>query len=65
MKEINITKDELEYYSNPQIGNAVNEPSPLYNKLKLSFEEESKDCITLEEFGKRWKEAINNDPRFT
>ena len=64
MKEIFITEEELEYYSNP--ASVVNEPTVPY-KHQLSFEEEVKKhkCITLEEFGRMWKDSIDNDPRFT
>ena len=64
MKEIFITEEELEYYSNPAL--VANEAAVPYEP-QMSFEEEVKKhkCITLEEFGRMWKEAIDNDPRFT
>jgi len=55
MQEMFITEEELEYYSLPT--SVVNEPTIPY-KHQLSFEEESKDCITLEEFSRRIGEAI-------
>ena len=55
MKEMFITEEELEYYSNPAY--VVNEASVPY-KSQLSFEEESKDCITIDEFSRRIGEAI-------
>ena len=63
MKEIHITEEELEYYSSPT--SVVSEATAPY-KSKISFEEEVKKhkCITLEEFGKMWKDSIDNDPRF-
>jgi hypothetical protein len=30
----------------------------------MSFEEASKDCITLEEWAEMWDKAIMEDPRF-
>jgi hypothetical protein len=55
MEPIYITEGELEYFTNvPLI--ACEATIPL--KPQMSFEEEAKDCITLEEFGKRWKENI-------
>ena len=57
MKAINITEEELEYYSNPIYTNTVKESTVPY-KPQISFEEESKDCITLEEFGIMWEESI-------
>ena len=55
MQEIYVKEGELEYYINPT--SVVNEPTAPY-KSQLSFEEESKDCITLEEFSKGIGEAI-------
>ena len=58
MKEIFITEDELEYFTNiPQV---VSE-EPVYMKPEMSFEEAVKACngITLEEFSKMWEESIN------
>ena len=63
MEEIYITEEELEYYSNPISTDMLNDETVPY-KPRISFEEESKGCITLEEFGKMWKDAIDNDPRF-
>jgi hypothetical protein len=55
MKEIFITEQELEYLTN--IPAMVCEETIPY-KSKMSFEEESKDCITLEQFSKNIDEAI-------
>ena len=55
MEEIFITEEELEYFTN--IPNVVSEEA-ISLKQKKSFEEESKDCITLEEFSKLLDEAI-------
>ena len=65
METMYITEDELEYYSNPISANMVSEATVPY-KSQMSFEEEVKKhkCITLEEFGKMWKNSIDNDPRF-
>ena len=57
MEEIFITEEELEYFTN--IPNVVRERTiPYKYKSQPSFEEESKDCITLEEFSKLLDEAI-------
>ena len=56
MEEILITEEELEYLTD--IPERVCEEAISYN-LKKSFERESKDCITLEEFSKLLDEAIN------
>ena len=63
MEEIFIAEEDLEYYTN--IPTVVCEESVPYKSKMSSFEEESKGCITLEEFGSMWKAAIDNDPRFT
>ena len=63
MEDIYITEEELDYYSKPLFTGRVCEAAAPY-KPQPSFEEESKDCITLEEFGRMWKDAIANDPRF-
>ena len=55
MEEIFITEEELEYLTN--IPNMVCEKTVLY-KSRISFEEESKDCITLEQFSKNIDEVI-------
>jgi hypothetical protein len=55
MKEIFITEEELDYFTN--IPNVVCEKRVSY-KSKNSFEEEAKGCITLEEFSKMWDESI-------
>ena len=57
MKEMFITEEELEYYSNPAY--VVNEASVPY-KSQLSFEEAVKACngITIDEFSRRIGEAI-------
>ena len=55
MKEMFITEEELEYYNTPT--SVVNESSVPY-KSQRSFEEESKDCITIDEFSRRIGEAI-------
>ncbi len=56
MEEIYITEQELDYFTNlPSM--ACEESSSL--KPQLSFEEEAKDCITLERFSKMWEESIN------
>ena len=59
MKEIFITEEELEYFTD--IPTVVSEETVPYKsrKSRMSFEEESKDCITLEEFSELWKESIN------
>ena len=62
MKEILMTKEELDYYSNPEPINVVREDAVPYKPQK-TFAEESKDCITLEEFSRMWDELIDNDPR--
>jgi len=55
MKEIFITEKELEYLTDvPQM---VCE-GPVTRKPQMSFEQASKDCITLEEFSRRWDESI-------
>ena len=61
MEEIHITEQELEYLTD--IPCMVCEEILPY-KSQMSFEEESKDCITLEEFSKMWEDVINSDPRF-
>ena len=63
MKEIFITEEELEYFTDVPM--VVSEEA-FSLKPKMSFEEAAKkyNCITLEEFSKMWEEAINNDPRF-
>jgi len=63
MEEIFITEEELEYFTDiPMV--LCEEAIPYKSKSQKSFEEESKDCITLEEFCKMWKDSIDNDPRF-
>ena len=58
MEELLITEEELEYLTN--IPDAVCEDDVLYkSELQKSFEEEAKDCITLEEFSKRMEQSIN------
>ena len=58
MEEIYITEQELEYLTN--IPNMVCEDTVSYKtKSQMSFEEESKDCITLDEFSKMLEESIN------
>ena len=63
MEELFITEEDLDYFTN--IPGRVCEEEVLY-KSKRTFEEEVKahNCITLEEFGKMWKDSIDNDPRF-
>jgi hypothetical protein len=57
MKPIYITEEELEYLTNvPQVAVAC-EPA-ISLKPQMSFEEEAKDCITLEEFSRKLDEAI-------
>jgi len=63
MEELIITEEELDYFTN--IPNKVCEETTPYKTKISSFEEESKGCITLEEFSIMWKNAIENDPRFT
>ena len=60
MKEMYVTKEELDYYSNPISINSVNEATIPY-KPKMSFEEAVKACngITIDEFSKMWEESIN------
>ena len=55
MKEIFVTEQELEYLTD--IPNMVGEETIPYNS-KMSFERESKGCITLEQFSKNIDEAI-------
>ena len=65
MGEIFITEEELEYLTDiPMV--VCEEAVPYKSKSQKSFEEEAKkhNCITLEEFGKMWKDSIDNDPRF-
>ena len=62
MEELIITEEELDYFTN--IPDRVCEDATPYRTKNSSFEEESKGCITLEEFGIMWKKAIENDPRF-
>lgn len=58
MEEIYVTEEELEYFTN--IPSVVCEAPALYDaEAQPSFEEEAKDCITLEEFSKMWEESIN------
>jgi hypothetical protein len=58
MEELYITEQELEYLTN--IPGVVCEDATLYKrKSQKSFEEEAKNCITLEEFSKMWEESIN------
>ncbi len=56
MEEIYITEQELEYLTN--ISDEVCE-EPVSYKSQKRFEEEAKDCITLDEFSKMWEESIN------
>ena len=58
MEEIYITEEELEYFTD--VPTVVCEETVHYrpHKLQASFEEESKDCITLEEFSRMWDESI-------
>jgi len=64
MEEILITEEDLEYLTD--VSNVVCEETVPYKTKWNSFEEEVKKhkCITLEEFGKMWKDSIDNDPRF-
>ena len=55
MKEIFITEQELEYLTN--IPDVVGEEVIPYNS-KMSFEKESRGCITLEQFSRNIDEAI-------
>ena len=55
MEEIFITEAELEYFTN--VPNMVCEEA-FSLKPKKSFEEVSKDCITLDEFSKLLDDAI-------
>jgi len=58
MEEIYITEQELEYLTD--IPNVVCEPAVSYKtKSQMSFEEEAKDCITLEQFSRMLEESIN------
>jgi len=61
MEEIFITEEELDYFT--EISGRVCEEEVPY-KSKMTFEEEAKGCITLEEFVTMWKISIDNDPRF-
>ena len=57
MEEVYITEQELEYFTN--IPDMVCEnAAPYRRRSQRSFEEESKDCITLEEFSRNIDEAI-------
>ncbi len=56
MEEIIITEQELEYFTTTS--DVVCEESPSL-KPQMSFEDEAKDCITLEEFSRMWEESIN------
>jgi hypothetical protein len=58
VKEIFITEEDLEYFTN--IPNVVCEKASSY-KSKKSFEEAVKACkgITLEQFSIMWEESIN------
>ena len=58
MEEIYITEQELEYLTNIP-DEVCEDATPYKRKSQRSFEEESKDCITLEEFSKMWEESIN------
>ena len=53
MEEIVITEQELEYLT--LVPDTVCED---FANPEISFEEESKDCISLEEFSNRIDEAI-------
>ena len=55
MEEIYITEQELEYLTD--VSDVVCEETVPY-KSQMSFEEEAKNCITLEEFSKMLDEAI-------
>ncbi len=55
MEELFITEQELEYFIN--IPGVVCEEGS-FLRPQRSFEEEAKDCITLEEFSDRIGEAI-------
>jgi len=56
MEEIFITAEELGYLTDvPMI---ACEGTVSYGKSKLSFEEEAKGCITLEEFSRMWDDSI-------
>jgi len=56
MEELIITEEELDYFTN--IPYRVCEKTTPYRKKNSSFEEESKGCITLEEFSILLDEAI-------
>ncbi len=56
MEELLITTEELDYLTH--VPNEVCEPQAKYGR-QMNFEEEAKDCITLEEFSKLWEESIN------
>ena len=51
MAEIFIAEEELDYLTDV--------PQAVAEESEKSFEEEAKDCITLEEFSKLWSESIN------
>ena len=55
MEEIYVTEQELEYLTD--VSCMVCEEILPY-KSQISFEEEAKDCITLEEFSRNIDEAI-------
>ena len=55
MEELFITEEELEYLTDvPML--ACERAVPYTSKL--SFEEEAKGCITLEEFSRMWDASI-------
>ena len=57
MEELYITEQELEYFTNiPSV--VCEDAAPYKRKFQKSFEEEAKDCITLEEFSRNIDEAI-------
>ena len=60
MKELFITEEELEYFTDiPMV--LCEEAVPYKSKSQKSFEDAVKACngITLEEFSKMWEESIN------
>ena len=56
MEEVFITEEELDYFT--EIPTIVCEKEVRYKSKISSFEEESKDCITLDDFSKLLDEAI-------
>ena len=63
MKKKYITEEEMECYGNPSF--VVKEATVPYKSNSFEEEVEKHKCITLEEFGRMWKDSIDNDTRFS